>query len=201
MNENWAIGRIEVLVGPMFSGKTAQLILKVTQAQAIGLKVQVFKPKLDTRGLSHEVRSCAGLHIEARPVGDATDILKLLEPNTNVVALDEAQFFELAVVNVCRALADRGKRVIVAGLDMDFRGEPFGPMPQLLAMAEVVHKLTALCTVCGEPASFTQRLVNGKPARYSDPIVLVGDRGLYEPRCRLHHRVPEKEALAVLGYE
>jgi thymidine kinase len=199
MSENRANGRIEVLIGPMFSGKTAQLILRVTQAQAIGRKVQVFKPRLDTRGLSHEVQSCTGLHIEAMPVGDATDILKLLDPNTNVVALDEAQFFEPSVVNVCRALADQGKRVIVAGLDMDFRGEPFGPTPQLLAVAEVVHKLTALCTVCGEPASFTQRLVNGKPAGFSDPVVLVGDRDLYEPRCRLHHLIPEKEASAVSG--
>jgi thymidine kinase len=197
MNDVRSSGWIEVIIGPMFSGKSAQLILRVSQAHAVGHKVQVFKPILDTRGLSYEVRSCTGLYIEATPIREAREVLKLLKPNTKVVALDEAQFFEPAVVTVCKVLADQGKRVIVAGLDLDFRGEPFGSVPQLLAMAEVADKLKALCTVCGESASFTQRLINGEPARYSDPVFLVGDGELYEPRCRLHHVVPEKEALAI----
>ena len=188
-------GWIEVITGPMFSGKTAQLILRVTQAEAVGQKVQVFKPRLDTRSVNYGLRSHAGLHIDATPVQEAKETLDLLEPDTEVVALDEGQFFDHAIIAVCNLLADQGKRVIVAGLDMDFRGEPFGPMPQLMAVAEVVDKLTALCAVCGEPASFSQRLINGEPARYSDQVILVGGSDLYEPRCRSHHVVPGKEAL------
>jgi thymidine kinase len=197
MNDAHAVGWIEVITGPMFSGKTAQLILRVTQAQAVGHKVQVFKPKLDTRYVSHEVQSHAGLRINAVPVREAGEILKLLEQDTRVVALDEGQFVDHTVVAVCNLLAGQRRRVIVAGLDMDFRGEPFGPMPQLMAVAEVVDKLTALCAVCGEPANFSQRLVNGEPAKYSDRVILVGGREIYEPRCRLHHLVPGKETLAM----
>jgi len=181
----------------MFSGKTAQLILRVTQAQAVGQKVQVFKPKLDTRYVSHEVQSHAGLRVNAVPVREAREILNLLEPDTKVVALDEGQFFDPAIVAVCNLLADQGKWVIVAGLDMDFRGDPFRSMPQLLAVAEVVDKLTALCTVCGKPASFSQRLINGEPAISSDPLILVGGSEIYQPRCRSHHLVPDKETLAM----
>ena len=107
-----------------------------------------------------------------------------------MVAVDEGQFFDLSLVTVCSLLADRGKRVIVAGLDMDFRGMPFGPMPQLMAVADVLDKLTALCVVCGEPASFTQRLIDGEPAKYDDPLILVGSTETYESRCRLHHMMP-----------
>jgi len=197
MDKAYPRGWIEVITGPMFSGKTAHLILRVTQAQSVGQKVQVFKPKLDTRFASCEVRSHAGLCIDAAPVREAKEILDLLDPSTEVVALDEGQFFDHAIVAVCNLLADQGKRVIVAGLDMDFRGEPFGPVPQLMAVAEVVDKFTALCTACGAPASFSQRLINGEPARYSDPIILVGDSEVYQPRCRSHHLVPGKEALAM----
>jgi thymidine kinase len=197
MGNRRAYGWIEVITGPMFSGKTAQLILRVTQAQAVGQKVQVFKPKLDTRSASREVRSHVGLSIDATPVREAKELLDLLDSDIEVVALDEGQFFDHAIVAVCNLLADQGKRVIVAGLDMDFRGEPFGPMSQLMAVAEVVDKFTALCTVCGEPASFSQRLINGEPARYSDPVILLGGSEIYQPRCRSHHLVPGKEILAM----
>jgi thymidine kinase len=113
-----------------------------------------------------------------------------LDPATTVVAIDEAQFFDQNVIGISQCLADRGLRVIVAGLDTDFRGEPFGPMPTLMAQAEVVDKLHAICMVCGESATRTQRIVNGKPAHYNDPVVIVGASEMYEARCRQHHQVP-----------
>ena len=133
-----------------------------------------------------------GGEFAAIPVQSAQDILGLLDPMTTVVAIDEAQFFDAAVIQVAQDLADRGLRVIVAGLDTDFRSEPFGPMPTLMAKAEIVDKLHAICMVCGEPASRTQRLVNGQPAFYDDPVVIVGASEMYEARCRQHHEVPRK---------
>ena len=192
---NWQpYGSIEVITGPMFSGKTAQLILRVTEAQAVGQRVLVIKPQSDTRYGQHEIRSLAGLRIDAVPVGQAAEIPDLVEPGTRVVAIDEGQFFDSGIVDVCSRLADTGLRIVVAGLDTDFRRDPFGPMPQLLAMAEVVHKLAALCSICGGQASFTQRLIDGQPASYSSPLVVVGSRELYTARCRLHYGTPETGA-------
>jgi len=184
-------GWLEVISGPMFSGKTTQLILRVSQAQAVGLRVQAFKPESDTRDGDQELRSHAGQCIRVVSVGKAAHILDLVEPETYVVALDEAQFFDAGIVEVCRELADRGLHVIAAGLDMDFRRQPFGPMPELLAMAEVVTKTTALCSICARPANFTQRLVNGEPASSAGPVVLVGGSDLYTARCRLHYNVAD----------
>jgi thymidine kinase len=127
---------------------------------------------------------------EAVPIGKAREILGQLEPDTTVVAVDEAQFFDWELSHVCNELAERGLRVILAGLDMDFRGEPFGPMPLLLAEAEEVTKLQAICVVCGAPASRTQRLINSQPAAYDDPLILVGGSESYEARCRKCHEVP-----------
>jgi thymidine kinase len=183
-------GSIEVITGSMFSGKTDELIRRLRRARIAKQKIQVFKPMIDTRYAVEKVTSHAGNEFDAQPVATAADITPLIEPDTTVVAIDEAQFFDMAVSDICQQLAARGVRVIVAGLDMDFRGEPFGPMPLLMAQAEEVDKLQAICVVCGSPASRTQRLINNKPANYDDPVVQVGGSEAYEARCREHHEVP-----------
>lgn len=183
-------GSIEVICGSMFSGKTDELIRRLVRATIAKQKVQVFKPVIDIRYAVEKVASHTGSTFDAMPIENSADIRTKLEKDVTVVGIDEAQFFDVEVVKVAQELAARGIRVIVAGLDMDFRGEPFGSMPQLMAEAEDVTKLHAICMVCGGNASRTQRLVNGKPARYNEPIVIVGASELYEARCRLHHEVP-----------
>lgn len=183
-------GSIEVITGSMFSGKTDELIRRLRRAIIARQKIQVFKPSIDDRYAEQKVTSHAGSDYDALPIQKAGQIMDDLEADTTVVAIDEAQFFDMEVIKIAQCLADRGLRVIVAGLDTDFRGEPFGPMPTLMAQAEVVDKLHAICMVCGESASRTQRLVNGQPARYNDPVVIVGAAELYEARCRQHHQVP-----------
>ncbi len=182
-------GWIEVICGSMFSGKTEELIRRVRRAQIARQKVQVFKPAIDTRYADREVASHDGMQIAAVPVESTAQLRELIEPDTTVVALDEAQFFDDDVVPLCEDLAGQGVRVIVAGLDMDFRGAPFGPVPALMARAEQVHKLQAICVVCGGPASRTQRIINGQPAAYDDPVILVGAEEAYEARCRGCHEV------------
>lgn len=182
-------GWIEVVCGSMFCGKTEELIRRVRRARIARQKVQVFKPAIDTRYASQEVISHNGLQVEAMPVEGVAQVRALVEPDTTVVALDEVQFFEDDVVDLCEELADQGMRVIVAGLDTDFRGEPFGPVPTLMARAELVDKLRAICVVCGGPASRTQRIINGQPAAYDDPVILVGADEAYEARCRGCHEV------------
>jgi thymidine kinase len=183
-------GSIEVICGSMFSGKTDELIRRLRRATIARQKVQVFKPAIDIRYAVEKVTSHAGTDYDAIPVEKAVEILSRLEPEVTVVAIDEAQFFDDEIIQVVDELATRKLRVIVAGLDVDFRGEPFGPMPYVMARAEHVDKLQAICMVCGEPACRTQRLVNGKPARYEDPVVIVGAAEMYEARCRLHHECP-----------
>jgi len=183
-------GSIEVVCGSMFSGKTDELIRRLVRATIAKQKVQVFKPAIDIRYAVEKVTSHTGSNFDAIPIQKATEILSKLDKDTTVVGIDEAQFFDLEVVSVAQELASRGIRVLAAGLDMDFRGEPFGPMPLLMSMAESVDKLHAICMVCGDDASRTQRLVNGNPARYDDPIVIVGASEMYEARCRAHHKVP-----------
>ena len=183
-------GSVEVICGSMFSGKTDELIRRIVRAQIAKQKVQVFKPAIDVRYAVEKVTSHAGSNFSAIPIEKAADIRSRLDGDTTVVAIDEAQFMDTDVIDVARELADKGIRVLVAGLDQDFRGEPFGPMPELMALAEHVEKLHAICMVCGDEASRTQRLVNGKPARYDDPIVIVGASEMYEARCRKHHDVP-----------
>jgi thymidine kinase len=183
-------GVVEVITGSMFSGKTDELIRRLRRARIARQLIQVFKPGLDTRYGLERVTSHAGTEFEAMPVGSAADILKRVRPDTTVVAVDEAQFLDSEIVEVAQALAGRGLRVIVAGLDMDFRGEPFGPMPILMAQAEHVDKLHAICMVCGDDASRTQRLIDGRPAHFHDPVVVVGASEMYEARCREHHQVP-----------
>lgn len=183
-------GSIEVVCGSMFSGKTDELIRRLVRATIAKQKVQVFKPAIDVRYAVEKVTSHAGANFDAIPVGKSSEILTKIDKDTTVIGVDEAQFFDPEIVDVCQQLAERGVRVLVAGLDMDFRGEPFGPMPILMSRAEHVDKLHAICMVCGDEASRTQRLVNGKPARYDDPVVIVGASELYEARCRVHHEVP-----------
>jgi thymidine kinase len=185
-------GWIEVICGSMFSGKTEELIRRLRRAQIAKQKVQVFKPVIDDRYGVERITSHNGLYVEALPVKDASTILDLVEPDSTVVAVDEVQFFDWQISRVCEELAARGIRVIAAGLDMDFRGEPFGPMPVLMAEAEEVSKLQAICVVCGRPGSRTQRLLDGKPASYDDPVIMVGASEVYEARCRHCHEVPGK---------
>ncbi len=183
-------GSIEVVCGSMFSGKTDELIRRLRRAMIARQKVQVFKPSIDVRYAVEKVTSHAGADFEAIPVGKSSDILGKLDADTTVVGIDEAQFFDNGIIELTSQLAERGIRVLVAGLDQDFRGEPFGPMPALMAKAEHVDKIQAICMVCGDPASRSQRLINGKPARYDDPVVIVGASEMYEARCRKHHEVP-----------
>lgn len=183
-------GSVEVITGSMFSGKTDELIRRLRRAKIARQKIQVFKPSVDTRYGEAKVTSHAGTDFDATPVAAAGAIFERLASDTTVVAIDEAQFFDGGLAGVVQGLADRGLRMIVAGLDTDFRGEPFGPMPTLMAQAERVDKLHAICMVCGDAASRTQRLVDGRPARYDEPIVVVGASDLYEARCRRHHEVP-----------
>ncbi len=186
-------GSIEVVTGSMFSGKTDELIRRLRRATIARQKVQVFKPIIDNRYYVDKVTSHAGTVFNALPIPASADLLKSLDEDTSVVGIDEAQFFDDGIIAVAKSLADRGIRVIVAGLDTDFRGEPFGCMPVFMAIAEHVDKLQAICMVCGEAACRTQRLVNGKPAHYHDPVVIVGASEMYEARCRTHHEVPRNE--------
>ena len=184
-------GRIEVICGSMFCGKTEELIRRVRRAIIAKQKIKVFKPSLDDRYGIQNITSHTGQTVAAVPVLDSSEILQIANGDTTVVAIDEAQFFDAGIVGVVQELVDKFDiRVIIAGLDLDFRGEPFGAMPQLLSIAEEVVKLHAICVVCGENASRTQRLVNGAPALYHDPIILVGAQESYEARCRQHHEVP-----------
>lgn len=183
-------GRIEVICGSMFSGKTEELIRRIRRARIAGMQVQVFKPAIDTRYAEQRVTSHNGQDYEAVPCNGSQGIVPKLLPETTVVAVDEAQFFDLNLISVVEQLAARDIRVILAGLDLDFRGEPFGPMPELMSRAEEVMKLHAICVICGEEASRTQRLVDGSPARYDDPVIMVGAAERYEARCRQHHSVP-----------
>ena len=193
MHETCEGGSIEVICGSMFSGKSEELIRRVRRVQIARKKVEIFKPLIDNRYHIEYIYSHNGSKVKANCIAQADDILKRIKSDTEVVAIDEAQFFDHGIVKVCQVLADKGKRVIIAGLDQDFRGEPFGAMPELLAIAEYVDKLHAICMVCGKPATRTQRLVNGQPADYHDPTILIGAKESYEARCRQHHQVTHRE--------
>ena len=189
-----AAGWIEVICGVMFSGKSEELIRRVRRAIIAKKKVQVFKSHLDERYAGiYRISSHDGRSVDAVPIDTPDQIARLLQPDTQVIAIDEAQFLDASIVDLVTALANRGTRVILAGTDADFRGEPFGPMPQLLAVAEVVDKLHAICVICGNPASRNQRLIGGKPARYDSPTIMVGSTETYEARCRACHSVPRRD--------
>src|SRR5471032_3178689 len=171
-------GWIEVVTGSMFSGKSEELIRRLRRAQIARQKVQIFKPLIDSRFSEGHIVSHSDMRIESENVKSAVDLVAAVRGETEVVGIDEGQFFDAHLPAACDRLADRGKRVIVAGLDQDYLGRPFEPMPQLLAIAEYITKTLAICVVCGDPANHTQRLV------VSSDRVLVGVTGLYEARCR-----------------
>jgi thymidine kinase len=179
----------------MFSGKSEELIRRVRRARYSKLKAEVFKPVIDNRYSEAEVVSHNGISIQAQPVKQAEDILRQKSDDAQVIGIDEIQFFDEAIVSVVQSLADEGIRVIGAGLDQDFRGEPFGEMPALMALAETVTKLQAICMVCGAPASRTQRLIDGNPAAFNEPTIMVGASEAYEARCRHCHQVPGKPGI------
>ena len=192
MYNQYREGWIEVICGCMFAGKTEELIRRINVLSYARKNILVFKPKIDDRYSTTEIASHAGSKVPCIVISEAKEILNHVNYDTDVVAIDEVQFFDEDVVDICEYLADSGLRVMVAGLDKDFRGEPFGVLPDLLTRAEFVTKLTAVCAKCGAPATRTQRIINVKPASFNDPIVLVGAKEAYEPRCRHCHEIVEK---------
>ncbi|MBR4471049.1 MAG: thymidine kinase [Erysipelotrichaceae bacterium] len=192
MYQSYRDGWIETISGCMFAGKTEELIRRIKVLEFAKKEIMVFKPKIDDRYSQTRVVSHAGSSVESHVISDAAEILDIIKDTTQVVAIDEAQFFDDNICAVCNELADRGIRVMAAGLDTNFKGEPFGPMPQLITEAEFVTKLAAVCNKCGAPATRTQRIIDGRPASYNDPIILVGASESYEARCRHCHEVPDK---------
>ncbi|HEX2221502.1 MAG TPA: thymidine kinase [Candidatus Limnocylindria bacterium] len=184
-------GWIHVICGCMFCGKTDELLRLVRRFSIAGRRVMLVKPRVDTRTDETSVASRSGAVHEARTVGDSSEIAGLAA-DADIVAIEEGQFFDERLPDVAERLAEAGKQVLVAGLDRDFRGIPFGAMPRLMALADQVTKLTAICVVCGEPATRTQRLIDGRPAPADSPLIVIGGMGdeTYEARCRQHHEVP-----------
>ncbi|HZJ86441.1 MAG TPA: thymidine kinase [Erysipelotrichaceae bacterium] len=195
MYHNYQDGFVEVISGCMFAGKTEELLRRIRVLSYGNQKIQLFKPMIDNRYDENKVVSHAGNSMESTLVKNAKGILENLDPDTKIVAVDEIQFFDDEINMVIDKLADSGIRVMVAGLDMDFRGEPFGVMPMLMTKAEFVTKLTAVCTRCGAPGTRSQRIINGKPADYYDPIIMVGASESYEAVCRHCHTVPSKPCI------
>ncbi|HEY4955355.1 MAG TPA: thymidine kinase [Gemmatimonadaceae bacterium] len=187
-------GWIEVISGVMFSGKSEELIRRLRRAMIARKRVQVFKSRLDERysGI-YTISSHDGRTVDAIPADSAAQIAQQIDPMANVIAIDEAQFLDSGILSLVTSLAARGRRVIVAGTDTDFRGEPFGSMPQLMAIAEVVDKLHAICVLCGGPASRNQRLIGGEPAPYDSPTIMVGSTESYEARCRMCFSIPKRD--------
>ncbi|MCH5179870.1 MAG: thymidine kinase [Erysipelotrichales bacterium] len=184
-------GWIEIICGPMFAGKSEELIRRVKRLEYAKKNTLVFKPKMDNRYSEDEIVSHSKLHTKSINIEKASDIYKYIKSGNKIdaIVIDEVQFLDSEIVEICSDLADKGIRVIAAGLDMDFRGEPFKNVPELLAKAEYITKLTAICVKCGAPATMTQRIVNGEPAKKDDPIVIVGASECYEPRCRHCHEL------------
>lgn len=192
MYHTYKNGFIEVVCGPMFAGKTEELIRRIKRLEYAKQNVLVFKPHIDSRYVQEAIVSH---NLSQKPsiiIKDTNEIYNYVNSDTDAVVIDEVQFFDDKIINICEELADKGIRVIVGGLDRNFRGEPFGPMPQLLSRAEFVTKLTAICVKSGLPATRTQRIIDGKPAHYNDPTILIGATESYEPRNRHYHEVPGK---------
>lgn len=184
-SEYITIGSLEIICGPMFSGKSEELIRRLKRTILAKKKTLVFTPKIDNRYMKNHICSHDGTHLEAIPITHIEEILDFITEDTKVIGIDEVQFLEGDTVGVIMSLVKQDKRVICAGLDKDFKSDPFGCMPELLARAEEVTKLTAICMSCGRPAHFTQRLIEGKPASSTDPLILIGASESYEARCRL----------------
>ena len=183
------LGSIEVICGPMFAGKSEEIIRRIRRIEYAKRKVVCFKPKIDNRYSLNEIVSHNKNRKASYVISSSQEIMPFIDETTYAVVIDEVQFFDEGIIDVCENLANLGIRVIVGGLDLDFKGEPFSIMPLLLARAEYVIKLTAICVKCGENATRTQRIINGKPAYYDDKIVIVGASETYEPRCRRCHEV------------
>jgi len=187
-------GWMEVIAGSMFSGKTEELLRRIRRATIARKRVQVFKSHLDDRYAGAWAVSSHDRRVfDAVPVDSSAQIVLRLDPMAQVIAIDEVQFLDAGIVEVASGLAERGRRVILAGIDTDFRGEPFGAMPHLMAVSEMVDKLHAICVLCGAPASRNQRLIGGKPAPYESPTIMVGAADSYEARCRACHVVPRRD--------
>ena len=186
-------GWLEVICGCMFAGKTEELIRRINRIKYAKKEVIVFKPVIDDRYDKTQVVSHSNHRVDSIPIVSSKEVLTHIEKLPYAVAFDEAQFFDKGLIDVIERLANSGVRVIVAGVDQDFRGEPFGIMPELMARAEYVTKLQGICMVCGAPATRTQRLINGRPASYDDPTILVSASEKYESRCRHCHQVPCQE--------
>ncbi len=182
-------GHIEVICGPMFAGKTEELIRRTTRMEYAKKNYLVFKPIIDNRYATDEIVSHSKYRTKAINISKPSEILNYIDETTQAIVIDEIQFFDISIVNIIQNLADKGLRIICAGLDCDFKGQPFGIMPIILSIAEDITKLTAICMVCGEVATRTQRIINGKPAYEDDPIVQVGASESYEARCRHCHKV------------
>ena len=193
MEHNSRLGWVEVICGPMFAGKSEELIRRIKRIEYAKKKIIVFKPLIDNRYSEDEVVSHNKRRTKCYNLKHSSEVEKYITSDLYAVAFDEVQFMDEGILKVIDDLANRGLRVICAGLDNDFRGEPFSTMPQLLCMAEYVTKLTAICTVCGANATRTQRVVNGEPAYYEDPIIIIGASESYEPRCRYCHKVPHRK--------
>ncbi|AVP35490.1 thymidine kinase [Staphylococcus felis] len=193
MYEAYHSGWIECITGSMFSGKSEELIRRLRRGIYAKQKVVVFKPTIDDRYQKEKVVSHNGNAIEAITIMSASEIFDYDLKGVDIIGIDEIQFFDKDIVHIAEQLAEKGYRVITAGLDMDFRGEPFHPVPEMLAVSEHITKLQAVCAVCGASSSRTQRLIDGKPAKLNDPTILVGANESYEPRCRAHHVVAPSE--------
>jgi thymidine kinase len=180
-------GKLEIICGSMFSGKSEELIRRLKRSKLAKLNVLAFKNRLDDRMLIEYVVSHNGNKIMAMPIDNPKEILSLVNPEIHIIGIDEVQFFDQEIINVICELIEQGKRVIACGLDLDFKREPFGPMPVLMAIADHVTKLKAICMECGNEAHFTQRLVNNKPAKYDDPVIVIGAEEKYQARCRDCH--------------
>ena len=187
-------GKLEVVCGPMFSGKSEELMRRLRRAKIARQNSIIFKPKIDTRYIASNIVSHDGNSLDAFPIEEVNDILEMATYNlATVIGIDEAQFFTQSVINVICTLIEQGKRVVVAGLDLDYRGVPFGPMPTLLAIADNVTKLQAICNICGGDAHFTQRIVNSKPAPFDDELIIkIGGQESYQARCRACHIIDKQ---------
>ncbi|MCF7900393.1 thymidine kinase [Candidatus Babeliales bacterium] len=185
-------GTLEVICGSMFSGKSEELIRQLKRSKIAQKETIAFKHSLDNRAAIEYVVSHNDNRIPAFPIQDPQEILQLLTPDIKVIGIDEAQFFSHELIDVVLELVENGKHVIIAGLNLDFRAVPFGPMPTLMALADNVTKLSAVCIVCGDEAYFSQRLVNGKPAKYNDPLIKVGAQESYQARCRDCYSIDKK---------
>jgi thymidine kinase len=192
------IGKLEIICGPMFSGKSEELIRRIRRAKIAQQQVVVFKPKLDTRRGIHTVTSHNGSYLDAIPVDKLDEIATFImqDPTIQVIGIDEIQFFPQEIIDHILKLVSNGKRVIAAGLDLDFRGIPFGPLPTLLAIADQITKLQSICMICGKDAPFTQRLIDNKPASFDDKVILIGAQESYQARCRGCYRIDRMPTFA-----